>query len=98
MFAFLLRNADHAAEHRHQPALRWCDERVGDLRLLPEDLPVRLLGRLCAVQLRLAHATARPREELAEWYVHRAHASRIHRVGTTESRDLRRTEEERVAL
>ena len=47
----------HPLEHRHQLALSGRHRRVGYLRLLPEDLPVRLLGIPDAVELRLARIT-----------------------------------------
>src|ERR1700732_3046242 len=52
VLAVLNRNAKHALEERQQVPLRWRHDRSRDLRLLPENLPVVLLRRPHAVQLR----------------------------------------------
>src|SRR4029079_19797198 len=57
---------EHRLEEGNQLALRRSDDRVCDLRLLPEDLPVRLLRRLHAVQLRLSRPTMNRREDMSQ--------------------------------
>src|SRR5947208_3353567 len=66
VLALLLRRIDHVTEHREQRLLRRRHDRVGDLGLLPEDPPVRLLRRRRAVHLGLAGGTISACEILAQ--------------------------------
>src|SRR6266550_2700853 len=63
------RYGEHRLENRHQLPLRRRHNRAGDLRLLPENLPVRLLGRLYTIQFRLSCVTLAAREKVAQWHV-----------------------------
>src|SRR5689334_24449697 len=71
-----LRNPHDLLEQREELLLRGSDDRVGDLRLLPEDLPVRLLSGLHAVQFGLPRTTLPTREELPERHVECPHLRR----------------------
>src|SRR5215218_811154 len=94
----LLRHVEHVTQHREQLLLRRRYERVGDLRLLPEDAPVRLLCRVGAVHLRLPRRAVAAGEILTERAIHSANAFREHRVGVPERGLLRAAEEQRVGL
>src|SRR5215208_2999346 len=94
----LLRHAEHVAEHREQLLLGRRDDRVGDLRLLPEDAPVRLPRRIGAVHLRLPGRAVAAGEILTERAIHPAHALGEHRVGVSERGLLRAAEKQRVGL
>src|SRR5689334_2564053 len=56
--------SDHRLHHWHQLALSRCKNLADGVRLLPEDLPIELVGSLCAIQLRFAGDTAAARQEL----------------------------------
>src|SRR5687767_41835 len=90
----LHRYREHALEHRDELALGDRDDRVGDLRLTPEHLPVALLHGLHAVELGLPRAALSLRQELTERHVERAHLGGEDRIGAAKRRDLRSAQEE----
>src|ERR1700730_785790 len=98
VLAVLNRNAKHALEERQQLPLRWRHDRSRDLRLLPENLPVVLLRRPHAVQLRLPRPALAAREKLTKGRVQFTHSTGEDRVRALERRDLRSAQKQRIAL
>jgi len=91
LLPLLLGDGEHRLEQGDQLALRRRHDRVRDLRLLPEDLPVPFLSRLHAVELRLPRAAMTRRKELSQRNVDRANPRRVHRIGAPKPAFFRQT-------
>src|SRR5450759_3990965 len=93
VLALFHRNAEHRLEDRHQLALRWGDDRSRNLRLLPENLPVRFLRGLRAIELGLAGAALTARQQFSERDVKVTNTRGIRGIRALECRDLRHAQE-----
>src|SRR6266481_1541638 len=98
MLAVLHRNPKHGLEKRYQLPLRRRHDRCGDLWLLPENLPVGLLRRPHAIELRLSRPALAAPEKLTEGRIQLAHAAVKGGVRSRECRDLRLGQKQRIAL